>query len=100
MNEKVKKKRAASPISRPDQNLNRQIPLAKKYVISYTVKKLLLKQLYMCVVAVALFIVVFVLCKIFPDVENGVKAVLHKNADLKKVLSLFTQIAKEVTIGE
>ncbi|MBQ3022689.1 MAG: hypothetical protein IJD91_05160 [Clostridia bacterium] len=59
-------------------------------------KNILMKELYKGAVALAILIVVFALCSIFPDIKTGTKTVLIKDTDLKKVISLFLQIAKEI----
>ncbi len=59
-------------------------------------KKILMRELYKGAVALTIFIVVFALCSIFPNVKEYVKSILTKNTDLKKVASLFMEIAKEI----
>ena len=55
-----------------------------------------MREAYMGVVALAIFIIVFVLCTAFPGVKEGVVKALTKNTDLKKVVSFFGKIAKEI----
>lgn len=59
-------------------------------------KNILMKEFYKGAVALAIFVVVFALCSIFPDIKERVNSILTKDTDLKKVASLFTQIAKEI----
>ena len=60
------------------------------------IKKLLIRQAYMGAVALVIFIIIFALCSIFPNVKEGIGNVLSGNTDLKKVLSLFKEIVKEI----
>ena len=64
--------------------------------MSEKMKKLLMRQAYMGATALVIFIVIFVLCSIFPSVKEGVLQTLTKDTDLKKVASLFGKIAKEI----
>ena len=60
------------------------------------VRKILMREAYMGVVALAIFIVVFVLRTALPGVKESIVETLAKDTDLKKLLSLFGQIVKEM----
>ncbi len=59
-------------------------------------KKILMREAYVGAVALALFIVIFALCTIFPNVKEGVGKALSKNTDLEKVVSLCAKVVKEI----
>ncbi len=59
-------------------------------------KNILMRELYKGAVALAIFVIVFAVCSISPGIKERVTTILTKDTDLKKVASLFTQIAREI----
>lgn len=59
-------------------------------------KKFLMRELYMGAVALAMLIIVFVLCTAIPSVKESAVKTLAKDTDLEKVVSLLREIIKEM----